>query len=279
MMKWKKIPREEYYRAETFLREREKLCVTASARFLRLRENRGHVWRLEGPTSEIFSLLIHSRRTLFPVFNKNHLIAGPRFLNRFLGKIPIHAVQGIREDAELLETLMEDQGYFAADRIDYYLMSLDSMHSGSIRMPEVPGLVLRLPAAADEEQLFRLQAAYEQEEVIPKNSNFNPAACRLNLKKILSEERVLVAELDGQVVGKINSSAESFTRYQIGGVYVRPDCRGRGIGAKMTAEFSQTLLGGGKGLTLFVKKRNAAAVKIYRKAGFSILADYRISYY
>ena len=141
------------------------------------------------------------------------------------------------------------------------------------------GLILRPPFPEDEERLFALQSAYEREEVLPANADFIPSVSRLNLDHILSRERVLVAELDGQVVGKINTSARSFTRYQIGGVYVRPDCRGLGIGARMTAVFARDLLAQGRGLTLFVKKQNAAACRVYRKAGFNILADYRITYY
>ena len=282
MMKWRRIHEEEYDKAEAFLAEREKLCVAACARFLNIKTSRGHVWYLGESEDEIKALLLHSHRTLFPVFDDNQRITGPRFLNRFLGKAKIHAVQGLRHDAELLETLMENQGYFAAERMDYYLMSLDA--------PPIPaafrdikkspaGLVLRKPVPGDEDSLFILQSAYEKEEVIPVNSTFDPAYCRLNLRRIISSEQIIVAELDGQVVGKINTSAESFTRFQIGGVYVRPDYRGLGIGLKMTLSLSESLLARGKGLTLFVKKRNTAAAKVYRKAGFGIFADYRISYY
>ena len=283
-MKWRKIPVDELHRAKAFLMEREKFCVAASARFLQIDENRAHVWRLNASDGDISALLIHCRRILFPVFNENASISGPRFLNRFLVKTHVHAVQGLRRDTELLETLMEDQGYFAAEKIDYHLMSLDADVSPGAavykkRMNGPDGLVLRKPVPGDEESLFKLQAAYEQEEVVPGNSVFNPASCRLNLNRILSSEQILVAELAGQLVGKINTSAKSFSRYQIGGVYVRPDCRGMGIGIGMTGFFCESLLAQGKGLTLFVKKRNAAAVKVYRKAGFGVLADYRISYY
>jgi predicted GNAT family acetyltransferase len=183
------------------------------------------------------------------------------------------------EDAARLEALMEEQGYFAAERIDYDLMSMDSAPRPEAFRAGPAGLVLRQPVPGDTEHLFALQAAYEQEEVLPANAAFDPANTRLNLDRILSKERVLVAELDGQLAGKINTSAESFTRYQIGGVYVRPAFRGLGIGTRMTAVFAQNLLALGRGLSLFVKQRNAAAGKIYRKAGFNTLADYRITYY
>jgi uncharacterized protein len=277
--RWHRVLKNERHKAEAFLREREKYCVSASARFLDMKERRDHIWHMPGTEGEISALLLHSRQTLFPVFNKNPQIPAPRFLNRFLGKVYIHALQGLREDAERLETLMEDQGYYAADRIDYELMNLDdALKPGTLRACPA-SLALRPPLSEDEDALFALQSAYEQEEVLPANAVFNPAVTRLNTQNILEREQVLVAELDGQVVGKINTSAESFTRYQIGGVYVRPDCRNLGIGSKMTAVFAEGLLAQGKGLSLFVKKRNAAACKVYRKIGFSVTADYRITYY
>ena len=276
-MNWRKIPKSEFHRAEVYLRALEKFCVAACARFLSIEESRSHVWQIPKQNGEISALLLHSHRTLFPVFDGNFRVPGPRFLSRFLGKVSIHAVQGLREDAEILEDLMREQGYFAAEHIDYHLMSLDNAAPARVAGPA--GLKLRSPLPEDEESLFALQSAYEQEEVLSVKSVFNPAVSRLNLQQLLSRQQVLVAELGGQVVGKINTSAKSFTRYQIGGVYVRPDCRGHGIGVKMTTTFAKSLLAQGMGLTLFVKKRNAAACKLYRRAGFSALADYRITYY
>jgi uncharacterized protein len=276
--RWHRIRKDERYKAEAFLREREKYCVSASWRFLNMKEGRDHIWYMPVAGGGISALLIHNRQSLFPVFGKNPQIPAPRFLNRFLCKVYIHAIQGLREDAERLEALMEDQGYYAAERIEYELMDLDSMVIPVTRAGP-SGLILRPHLTKDEDALFALQSAYEKEEVLPVNANLDPAVVRLNIQNILKKEKVLVAELDGQIVGKINTSAESFTRYQIGGVYVRPDCRNLGIGSKMTAAFAEGLLAQGKGLSLFVKKRNAAACKIYRKIGFTVTADYRITYY
>ena len=278
-LRWHKVRRNERHIAEEYLKTREKYCVSASARFLKMKKSRDYLWYMPGPEGEISALLLHSRYSLFPVFDKNENISGPRFLTRFLRKIPIHALQGLRGDTEILENLMEEQGYYVAERIDYELMSLDEEPKPEAFRAGPRDLVLRKPAVGDEESLFDLQSAYEQEEVLPQKAVFNPAACRLNLEHILSAEHVIVAELDNRVVGKINTSAESFTRYQIGGVYVRPDCRGLGIAVKMTAFFVRDLLAQGKGISLFVKKHNNAALKVYRKTGFIILADYRISYY
>jgi predicted GNAT family acetyltransferase len=81
------------------------------------------------------------------------------------------------------------------------------------------------------------------------------------------------------MVGKINTNAAAFTRSQIGGVYVHPDYRGLGIATGLTAAMVQELAAAGKGVSLFVKKRNLAAQRVYRRIGFRVIGDYRICYY
>jgi predicted GNAT family acetyltransferase len=270
---------------ETFLREREPHCVSACARFLQ-RDAADDVWTLPetparfpatGPKT-IAALLLNSRSTLFPVFDGRD-VPIPHFINRLLGRIPIHAIQGSREDTETLEAILTSLGYQKSDQYDYDLMNLDrepppeSLHAGP------RDLILRRPDVLDMEELFPLQAAYEQEEVLPRDAEFNPTACRLNLEHILSREQILAAWLNGRIVGKINTNARSFSRFQIGGVYVHPDYRGLGIAARMTAAFAGELLTQGMGLSLFVKKRNTAARRTYQKTGFTVVGEYRICYY
>ncbi|MCL2602800.1 MAG: GNAT family N-acetyltransferase, partial [Treponema sp.] len=181
---WRRVTAGEINRAQVYLQAREKFCVAACSRFLNRGESAsaGHVWQLPQADGEIAALLLHSRHSLFPVFDKKSNIPAPRFLSRFLGKIHIHAVQGLREDAELLENLMRAQGYCAAEHIDYDLMSFDNAGGSSftqtVRGAVPAGLRLYAPRPDDEESLFALHAAYEQEEVLPAQSVFNPAAAR-----------------------------------------------------------------------------------------------------
>jgi ribosomal protein S18 acetylase RimI-like enzyme len=135
----------------------------------------------------------------------------------------------------------------------------------------------------DLDAIAALQAGYEREEVLPKGAEFSPASSRLNAANIIASLPVLAAEIDGRLVGKINVSAISFTKYQIGGVYVHPDFRGVGIGRKMTEKFMSSLSASATadcgGFTLFVKKTNTAARRLYDSLGVSVIGDYRISYY
>ncbi|MDR0561823.1 MAG: GNAT family N-acetyltransferase [Spirochaetaceae bacterium] len=271
--------------AALFLRSREAYCVAAAARFLQasdaspMSDAGDQVWTLQDPKGRIIALLIYSKRTLFPILNGKSDIRIPRSIERFFKKAEIHAIQGIRREAETLETYLRPLGIAAAEKIDYDLMSLDRSPNPSSLSKGPRKLVLRTPAPADTDTLFRLQSAYEQEEVLPPGTEFYPAACRLSLEHIIAHERILIAELEGRIIGKINTSAASFSRRQIGGVYILPEYRGLGIASRLTATFVRDIIAEGKGVTLFVKKLNLSARSVYRRIGFITLEDYRISYY
>ncbi len=81
------------------------------------------------------------------------------------------------------------------------------------------------------------------------------------------------------MVAKAGINARGFAYDQIGGVYVVPELRGAGIGTRLVAELCARTATEGRRLSLFVKKRNAAARRTYEKIGFAETGDYRITYY
>jgi ribosomal protein S18 acetylase RimI-like enzyme len=227
----------------------------------------------------VSAALFHYNRFLFPIFGKTKDITLPRFMNRFPGKIPVHAIQGILGDVQMLENALVGLGYRAHEHRDYDLMALDTPPEPESLKAGPGGLTLRTPDSTDLGAILPLHAGYEKEEVLPRDVAFNTAACSLSLGRILAREQSLIACLGNQVVGKINTNAASFSRVQIGGVYVLPQYRGQGIARRITAVFAEQLISQGRGVTLFVKKENHRAQSVYRRLGFSVLADYRISYY
>ncbi|MDR2486203.1 MAG: GNAT family N-acetyltransferase [Treponema sp.] len=262
-----------------FLQTREPYCVAAAARFVKNRKGYEHAWSLQDEQGKITALLLHSKGSLFPVFNGRPNIPMPHFIERFLRKTRIHSVQGIRREAELLEAGMAPFGLIPVERIEYDLMALDRYPNSKSLNAGPRKLILDRPNPSDIDALFQLQAAYEQEEVLPTEAVFNPAVCRMTLEHIIAHEQILIAKLEGRILGKINTNAASFSRYQIGGVYVLPEYRRVGIASCLTAAFVRDIITAGKGVTLFVKKRNLAARSVYRRIGFVTLDDYRISYY
>jgi len=276
---WRRMNRKKIPAAEQLLHDRENRYVAACGRFLKRRSTKGRVWTLLDADDKIHALMVYSRRTLLPVLCGGTDIPDPVFLKRFFGMIPIHSVQGLVHEVMFVENYLSRCGLEAVDIIDYDLMYIDAAPAADCCRTGPANLILREAQKSDLDALAVLQAGYEQEEVLPRGSVFYPAVSRLNTEKIFTSEQILVAELDGYLVGKINTSALTYTRFQVGGVFVHPDYRGRGIAQRMTAEFTRMLIGQGRGVTLFVKKLNPAAQKVYRRLGFSFLADYRITYY
>ncbi|MCL2762768.1 MAG: GNAT family N-acetyltransferase [Treponema sp.] len=282
--RWRKIKKHQITEAELRLQSNERWCMNACSRYLTRNPAKDTVWTLLDESGAISALIVYVKQNLLPVLCGQEHIPPPHFLRGFFGAVPVHALQGRMEDVGIMEAAMKKIGFYAVEKIDYDLMCIDEPPSGfSASGPA--GLVIRKPQFSDMDSLVSLQAAYEQEEVLPARSTFNPAVSRLNTEKLFTKEQMLVAELGGQLIGKINTNAVTFTRYQVGGVYVHPDYRGLGIARRMAGEFIAGLttqsreLGTARGISLFVKKSNPCARRVYQRIGFSITGDYRISYY
>ena len=281
-LKWRKLnnKEEEIISASEMLHDMEDNYTCACARFLSRNPLKDPVWILREKKHKPKALIINSGSTILPVFSGIKNIPSPKFLGSFFKLKKIHSVQGIREEVLFLEDAVKNYGRKISDSIDYNFMSLGNDQLKIIN-DRISGLVFRVPQMTDIDALAPLQAAYEQEEVMHNGSVFSPAASRINLSNIIAGGRVLAAELNGRLIGKINVSGISFTKFTIGGVFVHPDFRGKGIARLMTSRFLSSLLSENKGMgaSLFVKKPNIPAQKLYFRLGFRVLCDYRITYF
>jgi ribosomal protein S18 acetylase RimI-like enzyme len=276
LKRWLKIKKSQIDGAEELLRANERWCMNACGRFLK---GGSSVWILGGRKSPPSALLIQTGQTLLPVLCDQEKVPQPHFLRGiFGGMVFLHSLQGRKDDVLVMEKALEEMGLYAAEKKDYDIMCVDRPPAPCHSAAPV-NLIIRKPAPRDMDALAALHAAYEQEEVLPAASEFRPAASRQNIERIFAEEQMLVAELDGCLVGKINTNAVGFTRCQIGGVFVHPDYRGMGIAGRMTSEFVASLAAQGMGVSLFVKKTNIAARRVYLRAGFETAGDYRIDYF
>jgi predicted GNAT family acetyltransferase len=273
---WRKLKKRDIPQTERLLCDMENDCVTACGRFLD--DSDAQIWKLDGKKG-ISALLVNSRSTLIPVLCGIKEIPQLKFLKGFLRRKKIHSVQGLIEDVLVIEKEMEKTGRVIADMYDYDLMELDNLPVENEKKAGLEKLTLRKPKLNDLDALCPLQEGYEKEEVLPKGSKFSPEASRVNIANIISEGKIFAAQYNGRIVGKINVSAVSFTRYLVGGVYVHPDFRGLGIARKMAGEFIRSLINEGRGVTLFVKKFNVPAQRLYLSLGFKKRGDYRITYY
>jgi len=274
------MKRKETAVVEALLQSHERWCMNACNRYLNRRSEKDTVWLLKNKAGAITALMVRAKLSLLPVLaapRDNEPLPPPRFLRGFFGSVNVHSLQGRAEDMAIMEPALEKLGLYAEEKLDYDLMCIERAPSG-YHTP-CAGITFRKPHSSDIDALAALQAAYEQEEVLPTASEFNAAASRLNIERIFKKEQLYVAELNGRLIGKINTNAATFTRYQVGGVYVLPEYRGRGIARRMAGEFITDLVAQGRGVSLFVKKTNTAARRMYQRIGFEVLGDYRINYY
>ncbi len=142
-----------------------------------------------------------------------------------------------------------------------------------------PRIAIRLAESGDLEALLPLQIAYEHEEVLTPVHRFDLAACRAALARSLREQLVFVAEESGTIVAKAGTNARGLGYDQIGGIYTLPERRGRGIGASLVGVLVEAIAAAGRGVSLFVKPGNAAALSLYRGLGFEDIGPYRADYF
>ncbi|MDR2602658.1 MAG: GNAT family N-acetyltransferase [Spirochaetaceae bacterium] len=275
--RWWKAHEIERIWPETILKNYEKYCVSACSRFIDMNFKKDHAWVLSTEGKTVAALLLHTQSALFPVLAGMTDIFIPPFLNRFLENAEINTLQGVEQDVILLEKILETTGLFVREARDFNLMSIEDP-SQLRETAQVEGLSLRVPSFSDMDELTPLQEAYQKEEVLCKPEDFNRRLCRLELSKIISGGRALIAEMNGKIIGKINTNAIAYKHCQIGGVYVAPEYRSLGVASRLTSEFTRYLLSEKSGASLFVKKSNAAAQRVYEKCGFNKISGYRISY-
>jgi predicted GNAT family acetyltransferase len=92
---------------------------------------------------------------------------------------------------------------------------------------------------------------------------------RARVAELVSAGRAFARFEQGQVVFKAEVGALSSRVGQIQGVWVRPDRRGRGLGAAGTAAVVQQLVATGRVASLYVNSFNGVARASYARVGFA----------
>lgn len=139
---------------------------------------------------------------------------------------------------------------------------------------DLPGL---RPAEASEEELVHEAAALMQTEELgidPRRDE--PGAFRSQVQDRLRSGRTWVLVRDGEIRFKADVALRSKRGAQIGGVWVPPGHRGRGLATRGMAELVRRLLATCAIVTLHVHERNVPAVRAYRSAGFRDLLAFRL---
>ncbi|HAP43199.1 MAG: hypothetical protein A2087_08750 [Spirochaetes bacterium GWD1_61_31] len=198
------------------------------------------------------------------------------------GRVRPHSCIGLRDQVQALETAF---GWRPQVGVNYFAMAQgdpeELLTVAAAPRPErrLPGLSVRLAVATDLAALLPLACAYDREEVLTANHAFNAEWCRAAQVNSLRHFTVILAELDGRAIGRVQTNAVGYSREQIGGVYVAPTWRGRGVARAMMSLMLAELGRRGRLASLFVKRRNQVAIGLYESLGFRKVADYRVDYF
>jgi uncharacterized protein len=93
----------------------------------------------------------------------------------------------------------------------------------------------------------------------------------------MAGDGIVVAEVGGEVVAKVEAVVRTRRMGLIGGVYTRPEQRGRGLAGECMSLLCDRLLEGYEAAVLNVALSNQPALRIYRGLGFRHVADYRMA--
>jgi GNAT superfamily N-acetyltransferase len=172
--------------------------------------------------------------------------------------------------------------------VDYYLMvTAGTVSSGMVSSglsPQnfsagIPSLEIRRAKSADLNIILPLQEAYEKEEILFHEADFQSSKTRAELKLNLKTQLIYLGFYEGKLIAKGGTNARGFTSDQIGGVYTCPDFRGKKIARSLMERLLHHIFADGKTACLFVKKHNLPAIRLYNGLGFRIAENYRISYF
>jgi len=129
------------------------------------------------------------------------------------------------------------------------------------------------------DDLWPLERSYQIEEVLRSGSRLNERSGRRYLASTLKEQLVFFVDIDGLPVAKAGTNARGYGFDQIGGVFVKPELRKRGLARLVMSRLLQEIFHEGRRACLFVKESNGPALRLYRGMGFKDGGPFRISYW
>ncbi len=194
----------------------------------------------------------------------------------------LFSVTGTEERVTHLESMLSRS---PVDAVNYRMLTRPALPRAASEIipqitPKITGrLTLRRAAPEDMERLWPLEKAYLQEEVLRKGRTTDERLGQKMLALSLKQHIVVTAELNGRPVAKAATNARGMAWDQIGGVYVRPELRGRQLGKLVVLTLLDLISAEGKNACLFVKTANQAALALYRSTGFQDRCGFRIAYW
>ncbi len=224
----------------------------------------GELWGSGGSGDGGLDGLCFSGANLIPISGERSAIRGFAHRARRHGRICSSLVGKSELVLALWEELEPSWAPAREVRPDQPLMVLarqpDVAPDPTVRPVRLSELDRYLPAAV---------AMFTEEVGVDPRIGDGGSGYRARVAELVSAGRAFARFEHGQVVFKAEIGALSRRVGQIQGVWVRPDQRGRGLGAAGTAAVVQHLVATGRVASLYVNAFNAVARSSYARVGFA----------
>lgn len=223
----------------------------------------------------------------FFVNNKGHIYLSDmdnrkiELLNNFLVKenITIFSIYGKSQIIETLNSLIDKTPQVI---LDYYVMEIQKTDFKPAEYKSDQSYNLRFCNIFDYYKLKKLQILYHLEEVYAGTDKYPKELELKSFKKILSSRENYALFIGNLPVSKVYINAKSTRSCQLGGIYTLKKFRGNGFAKTCITDFIDQVFKKYSYLNkvqLFVKRKNTAAVELYKKIGFKIKEKTSVIYY
>ncbi|MBN2443579.1 MAG: GNAT family N-acetyltransferase [Spirochaetales bacterium] len=288
-MTWDVLKRKDFYQIKDLIIPKEWKCVSFSSRFIELNKyqftnkndctilaNRGKDKKNIGE-----AIMLTRNGLILPLLDQAQYKRGDTLLEFFLASInrymsKLHSIMGLTYDVAFIENFLP---FKPTTHVEYYLMTITEK---SLIKPEFslsPDILIKSAQPKDAEKLFSLQKKYELEEVFVIPSHFQPKICLSHLRMMIKNNIIIYAEKNNIPIAKVQTNARGFFTDQIGGVYTLQEERRNGYAHYLLYLLLNKIFQKKGIVSLFVKKSNTSAISLYKKLGFHIRDNFRISYF
>jgi predicted GNAT family acetyltransferase len=138
-----------------------------------------------------------------------------------------------------------------------------------------PVVGLRRATTEELEQVITVHAEMALEETGVNPLKVDPVGFRDRCARRIQQGRVWVSMKDNQLMFKADVISDLPEVTYLEGLYVSPEERGNGFGARCVRQLTNNLLTHSRSACLLAKDHNSAAHDCYRKAGYTLRESYQ----
>lgn len=143
-------------------------------------------------------------------------------------------------------------------------------------LPQQETIPIRFAQKKDFEQVYTYSAKMVQEDLKYDPRKLHPQRFRNSVQSKIDRNKCIVAEHDGEICYIIDIGTQFRLGCQLGGTFVPPKFRGKGISTKATAAVCQLMLSSCDCVTLHVHEQNTPAIRCYERVGFQSSTHFRL---